>query len=230
MNLFGAPNFTQPSASAFKISPLPNTRVEIEVIDSIARLNNIESVQLLGKGANEKNIKNVESPNIIHIATHGFFLADKAQSDELYSVGDNPLMRSGLLFSGAEKYFDGKQILFTGSLEEEDGVLTALEVLNMNLANTDLVVLSACETALGEIKNGEGVYGLQRAFVIAGAKSILMSLWKVDDQTTKELMVLYYKNLFKGINKFDALTEAQKKLKEKYNNPYYWGAFIINGN
>ncbi len=231
INLFGAPYFTQPSDDdAYKINPLPNTRIEIEVIDSIARLNNIESVQLLGKGANEKNIKNVESPNIIHIATHGFFLADKAHSDELYSVGDNPLMRSGLLFSGSEKYFDGDQILFIGSLEEEDGVLTALEVLNMNLSNTDLVVLSACETALGEIKNGEGVYGLQRAFVIAGAKSILMSLWKVDDQTTKELMVHYYTNLFNGENKFEALDKAQKKLKEKYNNPYYWGAFIISGN
>jgi CHAT domain-containing protein/Flp pilus assembly protein TadD len=229
LDLIGDPHFSQSKKDNYAISPLPSTRIEINTIDSLARTKNIHSILLVGKGASEVNIKKIESPSVIHIATHGFFLADKTQFEDVYSIGNNPLMRSGLLFSGAGKSFRGDRISFKGSINDEDGILTALEVLNINLSNTELVVLSACETALGEVKNGEGVYGLQRAFVIAGAKSILMSLWKVDDQTTKELMILYYQNLLDGENKFEALTNAQKKLKEKHNNPYYWGAFIISG-
>lgn len=230
LDLIGDPLFSQTGDENYTIEPLPSTRIEIQTIDSIALTKNIASIQLLGKGASEENIKKIESPSIIHIATHGFFLADKSLSgDDVYTIGNNPLMRSGLLFSGSEKKFRGDHIKFQGSLDEEDGILTALEVLNIDFSKTELVVLSACETGLGEIKNGEGVYGLQRAFVIAGAKSVLMSLWKVDDQTTKELMILYYENIFNGVNKFEALTVAQKNIKEKYSHPYYWGAFIISG-
>jgi CHAT domain-containing protein len=128
-------------------------------------------------------------------------------------------MRSGLLLAGCE----------TPSPEGEDGVLTAEEAMNLSLENTDLVVLSACETGLGEIQNGEGVFGLQRAFQQAGAKTVLMSLWKVDDTATQIMMTEFYKELLSGKTKRAAFKAAQLSLKAKYPEPYYWGAFVMVG-
>jgi CHAT domain-containing protein len=140
------------------------------------------------------------------------------------SLDKNPLLRCGLLLSNAEAGLKG--FLTDG----EDGILTAKEVLNLNLDSTDLVVLSACETGLGVVKNGEGVYGLNRSFQQAGAKTVLMSLWKVSDEATQQLMTLFYSNLLvKKMPKRQAFKDAQQELMVQYPEPKYWGAFVMVG-
>jgi len=187
------------------ISPLPNTKAEVENINKILQAKGFKTQMLLGEQALEEAVKAVKSPRILHIATHGFFEADVTKKDTLQSddfmgiqraiAAKNPLLRSGLLLAGAENYLKTKKL----SNDHENGTLTAYEAMSIDLDNTELVVLSACETGLGDIKNGEGVYGLQRALRIAGAQSVLMSLWKVPDAPTKILMETFYDNwLTKG--------------------------------
>jgi len=136
--------------------------------------------------ASEDKLKTMLKPKVLHIATHGFFEEDVDKITYL----TNPLYRSGLLFTGAEETLKNNKSVRANFREgKEDGILTAFEAMNLNIDNTELVVLSACETGLGEIRNGEGVYGLQRAFKVAGAKTILTSLWKVDDNVTQELII-----------------------------------------
>jgi CHAT domain-containing protein len=118
----------------------------------------------------------------------------------------------------AEKAMDGTS---------ENGILTAYEVMNLLLDNTEIVVVSACETGLGDVKNGEGVYGLQRAFQVAGSKAIIMSLWKVNDAATQELMSGFYKHFALTNNKQTAFKKAQLELKTKFKDPYFWGAFVM---
>jgi CHAT domain-containing protein len=161
---------------------------------------------------------------VVHIASHGFFLSDVSVNDGSLNEEflSNPLFQSGILLSGAA---------VPGHLREgkDDGVLTAYEAMNLNLDNTELVALSACETGLGEIQNGEGVFGLQRSFLMAGANSILMSLWQVDDVATQELMVHFYSIWLGGAGKHEAFRQAQLKIKENYPEPYFWGGFIMVG-
>jgi CHAT domain-containing protein len=203
------------------ILSLPGTKKEVESIAVFAQKVGIKTKVFQELQANEENLKKLQNPDILHIATHGFF------HDESEVEIKNPLLRSGLILAGAELAI--KKLLPD---TQENGILTAQEVLGLDLENTELVALSACETGLGEIKNGEGVYGLQRAFLQAGAKSIIVSLWKVDDAATQEFMSSFYENwLVKKMPKTQAFTQAQQKIKssEKYKEPYYWGAFVMVG-
>ncbi len=206
-----------------KIPSLPGTKVEVELIDKIIKgatwVSNLET----GSQASEANLKLLQSPSVVHLATHGFFVQFPSEEEQVVltenkEIENNPLLRSGLILSDV-----------ANPAGSEDGLLTAYEVKNLNFDNTDLVVLSACETGSGEIKNGEGVYGLQRSFLLSGASTILMSLWKVDDQATQELMVLFYQKLIAQTNKVEALHDAQTELMKKYPNPFFWGSFVLIG-
>jgi len=170
-----------------------------------------------------KSISAANSPAILHIATHGFFYSNLDSSSNIFSSSKDPLMRSGLLFAGANNSFQGKM---PDNLE--DGILTAYEVSNMYLPKTRLVVLSACETARGDIQGSEGVYGLQRAFKMAGVQNLVMSLWEVPDTETAEFMQEFYKNIFKKLPVSDAFYKAQTTMKNKYRKePEKWAAWVL---
>ncbi len=206
---------------------LPATSVEGKAIQKIFPQTSL----IAGKEATETTIKQLKTPSILHLATHGFFLPDqkvdnhKLQKSRNLNL-ENPLLRSGLALAG----FNNRQN--KESNNTEDGVLTALEVAGLKLRGTKLVVLSACKTGLGEVKTGDGVYGLRRALVISGSQSQLLSLWQVSDDGTKDLMVKYYQNLKARKGRHEALREVQLEFikDDKYKSPYYWASFIASGN
>jgi CHAT domain-containing protein len=222
-----------PEYGAGDIPALPGTKVEVEGIAKILKASGYQVNQLMQKSATEASLKSIKAPSVIHIATHGYFLKDVESTGSAFGVhienaNDNPLLRSGLLLAGAASTVSGKRM---PNLESNDnGILTAYEAMNLNLDATDMIVVSACETGLGDVKAGEGVYGLQRAFLVAGADAIVMSLWKVDDAATQQLMTNFYTNWLKIGNKQKAFKQAQLQLMAKYKEPYYWGAFVMMGN
>ena len=195
----------------------------------------VETQLYMGDSANEESFKafDRQSPNILHIATHGFFLSDPKQ------VATNPFLRSidnrnvsrtthylnrsGLLFAGGNRAWTGKEII-EGI---DDGILTAEEISGLDLSNTDIVVLSACETGLGVSVSSEGVFGLQRAFKLAGVNTLIMSLWNVSDVTTSELMLQFYDNWMSGMEKHEAFYAAQKSIRNKSRDPYRWAGFVM---
>ena len=206
------------------ISDLPGTEEEVLTIKKEMDNRGLNVNIYLRDQATEDKMYSLHSPDIIHIATHGYWSQAGDGATDGYRLF-NAMANSGLLMSGVVNYYRKDEYADT-----YDGILTAYEAQNLDLDNTALVILSACETSLGHMDAGEGVYGLQRAFRAAGAKSIMTSLWKVDDAATKEFMILFYQHYLQSRNKFEAFTIAQKKLKEKYAEPYFWGAFTLIGN
>ncbi len=224
--------------SEFTFPGLPGTEEEAKAIKNLLP----QATVLTGSQATENAVKQVKKPNILHIATHGFFKPESNLSERNpgernsgernsgernsplqgeRNVIENPLLRSGLVLAGVT----------IGQSAGDDGVLTALETTNLNLVGTKLVVLSACDTGKGDIKIGQGVYGLRRALVIAGSESQLISLWKVSDDATKDLMVAYYGRLQKGEGRSEALRQIQLGMLkgEKQKHPFYWDSFIPSG-
>jgi len=214
-----------------KIAALPGTKIELDNINVALKKKNWTITQLMEKKATEESVKQVKNPYVLHIATHGFFFKDVENTDDKFfglepiKAAENPLLRSGLLFAGADKTVNN--INMSENKDADDGILNAYEAMILNLDNTELVVLSACETGLGEIVNGEGVYGLQRSFQIAGTASILMSLWEVSDEGTQNLMEAFYKYWLLTGDKYEAMLKAQLDMKEKFKLPFYWGAFVL---
>ena len=211
---------------------LPGTKVEAEKI-SVSFKNNGWTVQMhLGSEATENKLKKVSNPGILHIATHGYFLdrpvdyAEILEHRALRWADKNPLFRSGLMLAGAGVAFG-----HAADGPPQDGIFSAYEAMQMNLTGTELVVLSACETGLGELHNGQGVYGLQRAFMAAGTKALVMSLWQVEDNATQELMATFYRLWLSGsgISKHEAFRKSQQHVMKKYSNPVFWGAFVMLG-
>ena len=224
------------------ISPLLGTKTEIEGLQSLYKEYDFEHLVFLGKEATEANLKKYPNPRTLHVATHGFFVMPEKKSQMaeneplLEGSKGNILMNSGLLLAGASHAYSPETMLaemgnLAGSAKTEDGILTAYEAMNLDLSQTELVIMSACETGLGEVKIGEGVYGLQRSFQSAGAKTIVMSLWKVDDAATQMLMMHFKTEWFKTQNKRQAFRKAQYSLREnaKFEHPYFWGAFVMIG-
>lgn len=213
---------------------LPGTLTEVKNIQ--AQQSSINITTYTGPAATEEAIKSLkgrESPSILHIATHGFFFPapeeenanlKAATGGDVFKWSTNSLNRTGLLFAGANITWDnGRRVD-----DREDGILTAYEASHISLPNTALVVLSACETGLGDIKGSEGVFGLQRAFKAAGANYLLMSLWQVPDKETAEFMEEFYQNLFSNRNIEESFVETQRHMKTKYpDDPYSWAGFVL---
>ena len=222
-------------------TPIPGTREEGKRIGALLR-----TVPISGAQALERVVKAAHAPRILHLATHGFFLSQEGEATDAAASAiqqragtsmeatrtlrdlahvENPLLRSGLALAGANSWLAGASL----PEDAEDGLLTAEDVSGLNLFGTELVVLSACETGLGQVQAGEGVFGLRRAFALAGASTVVMSLWQVPDQETVELMETFYKRLLAGDRPSHALRDAQLAMRARQPMPFFWGAFICEG-
>lgn len=230
-SMFGNPAFYLTASADDNITPLPGTEKEITQLQFLLKQKGWDTKEYVEKTATEEKIKELNSPKIFHVATHGFYkpndqetIQSEMESNEA-QLTQNPLMRTGLLLKGAGDLLDKTDYNFN----MENGILTAYEAMNLNLDKTDLVVLSACETGLGQLESGEGVYGLQRAFLVAGAKILIMSMFKVDDDATQKLMLKFYQKWLNSANIRQSFIDAKKELRTEYPEPIYWGAFMMIG-
>lgn len=239
------PRGTQPSqGSLFEqlvhISPLPGTSNEALLIQGLVPAARV----LTGTDASEENLRAAVAPQILHLATHGLFIAGTAApvqvalggremrslipnapliaADPVRMSRDAALSRSALLLAGASKAAQAPSA-------DADGILTAQEVLELNLLGTELVVLSACDSGVGAVLDGQGVYGLRRAFQVAGAQTVVTSLWQVDDRETADLMAQYYHNLQRKVGRGEAMQRASQRMRSRKPHPFYWAPFIVIG-
>ena len=211
---------------------LPGTRSEAESISRMLSNHNISCDLYVGAMGNEESFKSLSrnSPSVIHVATHGFYLEANNEQANTRGVGlgdkivyeQSALRRSGLIMSGANAaWIDGVQVH-----NVDDGVLTAEEISQMDLRNTTLAVISACESGLGKITN-DGIEGLVRGFKSAGVKTVVVTLWKVDDAATELMMTEFYKSLMSGKSRREAFGLARDIVKERYEEPFYWAPFVM---
>ena len=220
--LIGNADFGSASGRAAFFAPLPGTREEIAALSRLLADAGWQVKSVEGKAATESYLKGVRHPRVLHVASHGFFERQGARP----GTPEDPMLRSGLVLAGANEGASGAN---------DDGVLTALEASMLDLRGTELVVLSACETGLGRVLQSEGVLGLRRAFELAGAQSVMMSLWKVPDDETRVLMTLFYRKWLSGMDKHLALRDAQLELRQMVirdrgrDRPQAWGAFVLVG-
>lgn len=206
---------------------LQGAEKEVTKIDSMVSQKGWKSKLYIQESATEASLKSIEESHVIHISTHGFFLEDNHKHSVTGDyVVNNSLMRSGLLLKDGGEVLENNEVNY---LNRKDGVLTAYEAMNLSLEGTELVILSACETGRGDTKVGEGVYGLQRSFFSAGAKSVIMSLFKVSDEITQKLMMEFYSNWLRTGDKRQSFIDAKKKIMQEENNPIFWGAFVMIG-
>lgn len=233
-----APIFTNPLFSSLSFYALPGTKTDGQPFPALPGTENegkrigkhLEVKPLLGKQAVKTRLKEAKAPLILHLATHGFFLRSDNDSKEggghSWNKSDHPLLRSGLALTGANDWLKGIKL----SDDAEDGLLTAEDVAGLDLLGTELVVLSACDTGIGTVETGEGVFGLRRSFLLAGAASVVCSMWKIADNVVVQMMETFYERLLAGEPRCTALRGAALTVRSRYPHPLYWGGFICLGN
>lgn len=219
------------------LNSLPGTQVEVDTVDKLLESAGWRTTEFTGDLALKETVTQAHGPRVVHIATHGFFLTDEeltanaAARAQQANPNEDPMLRAGLFFAGADRVREGA----APEQGVDDGVLTAFEASQLNLEGTELVVLSACETGLGKELNSDGVFGLRRGLQEAGADAVMMSMWSVPDKETQELMALFYAKWLGGMEKPEALRQAQleerETVRQRYGKdlPFYWGAFVLVG-
>ena len=236
-----SPSYREFRETGFSVTPLKGSQEEVELISHLLKERGISQTLYTGAMATEESFKELSGAcsSVVHVSTHGFYDSNKTEFPivqnqiRIWNIGSSSeisneelsLSKSGVLLAGAEDYINGNMV----SDLSDDGILTAREIAHLDLRGLDLAVLSACQTAQGEI-TGDGVFGLQRGFKKAGTNSILMSLWKVDDEATCLLMTEFYKNwIGKGKSKHQALELAKQEVRSRkdWEDPKYWTAFIL---
>lgn len=225
---FGNPDFKSSSSRNLGLAPLPIGELEINSLAAILEPKNWNPRVFAKADASELRLRSAFNPTILHITTHGYFSKDEPFFSRVGKI-DNPMFNSGLFLSGASRSYDQFLNGLDGN-ELNDGILTTYEAMALDLKRTKLVVLSAPETNVAQIENRDGIYGLQRAFIVAGAQNLLTNFTRGDANATTELIVLFYHKFMETENAGESLRFAQQKLRTKYSDPKIWGSFMLVGN